>query len=255
MNLAFISIFATLLLTSVYAEKTSVYAEKSVHIVRSLRKGKSKSKHSDDDSLLIKVGPEPPLAGVLPGVDRPKLILAQDVDYPPYAQLGPVEEDSPVSGFGADVAKGLMDVCDIDVFTVQTQWSRCWQDEKIGEGLALGEFHACATYTHAAGVRNRYIEFSSPILKDNKAAGILTRLDSSGKPLVDGNSDLNGMKVVDVIGFAPTADNLAIVTNDCVGTPFKGYEIVAPSYTSDVPNDDALRTLLDGDADAMWVCK
>jgi hypothetical protein len=26
---------------------------------------------------------EPPLGGVLPGVDRPKLIVAQDIDYPP----------------------------------------------------------------------------------------------------------------------------------------------------------------------------
>jgi hypothetical protein len=26
---------------------------------------------------------EPPLVGVLPGVDRPKLIVAQDIDYPP----------------------------------------------------------------------------------------------------------------------------------------------------------------------------
>ena len=50
---------------------------------------------------------EPPLPGVMPGKDRPKLHFAIDVDYPPYAQLGPAEEDKPLSGFGADFARGL----------------------------------------------------------------------------------------------------------------------------------------------------
>jgi hypothetical protein len=171
-----------------------------------------------------------------------------------YAQLGPADQDFPVSGFGAEFAKGLEDVCDIDVTVVQTQWARCWQVDRIGEGLSLGEFHGCTTYTHASGVRNRYLEFSDPILDDNKAAGILTRLQN-GRPVVSGNSDLTGVKVVDVVGFAPTADNLAIVRNDCIGAQFSGYEIIAPSSTSDYPNDDALKTLLNGDADAMWVCK
>ena len=31
---------------------------------------------------------EPPLPGVMPGEERPKLILAADIDYPPYTRLG-----------------------------------------------------------------------------------------------------------------------------------------------------------------------
>lgn len=149
----------------------------------------------------------------------------------------------------------LQDVCDIDVYTVQTQWSRCWQGDKIGEGLAQGEMHGCTTYTHASGVRNRYLEFSDAILEDNKAAGILTRLDENGNPAIDGNSDLSGVKVVDVVGFAPTMDNLALLNNFCTGGKFLDYEFVVAPEPTEFPNDDALRVLLDGGADAMFVCK
>jgi hypothetical protein len=57
---------------------------------------------------------EPSLPGVLPGKSRPKIILAQDIDYPPYAYLGSATEDFDVAGFGHDVALGLMEVCDND---------------------------------------------------------------------------------------------------------------------------------------------
>jgi hypothetical protein len=195
----------------------------------------------------------PPLKGIAPGRDRPKVILAQDVNYPPYAQLGPVSEDSPLSGFGADFARALPEVCDLDVALVQTQWLRCWNDDRIGEGLATGEYHGCMTYTQTAGVRNRYLEFSKAILNDNKSAGILTRLYEDGTPVINGLSKLNGIKVVDVPGFAPTEDNLAIITNLCTGESFADYEMIKPTNTTDQENDDALRTLLSGDADAMWV--
>ena len=79
---------------------------------------------------------EPPLLpGVMPGVDRPKIILAQDIDYPPFAELGPAAEDFPVSGFGAKFAVGLEQVCDIDMIVVQTQWDNCWTGDTIGRGL------------------------------------------------------------------------------------------------------------------------
>jgi hypothetical protein len=193
------------------------------------------------------------LQGITPGVDRLKVVLAQDVTYPPYAQLGLVSEDSPLSGFGPDFARALPEVCDLDVVLVETQWLRCWDSDRIGEGLATGEYHGCTTYTHTAGVRNRYLEFSGAILDDNKSAGILTRLDADGNPVIDGLNNLSGIKVVDVPGFAPTEDNLAIITNLCTGGSFIDYEIIKPSYMTDQENDDALRTLLDGDADAMWV--
>jgi hypothetical protein len=151
-------------------------------------------------TMMIK---EPPIPGIMPGIDRPKIILAQDIDYPPYAKLGPADEDFPLSGFGYDFAMGMQDYCNIDIFFTQTAWSECWDGARIGNGLASGQFHGCPTYTHPLGIRNRFLEFSDPILSNNKAAGILTRLDpDTGEPVIDGNSNLNRVTIVDVVGFA-----------------------------------------------------
>ena len=48
----------------------------------------------------------PPLPGVMPSLyGKPHIILAQDIDYPPYAFLGvPPEGDYDVAGFGHDFA-------------------------------------------------------------------------------------------------------------------------------------------------------
>jgi len=194
---------------------------------------------------------EPPIPGVMPGKQRPKLILAQDVDWPPYAYVAmPPEGDFEVAGFGHDVAKGLMDVCDIEVVTRQTQWSECWGANMIGEGLDNGIFHGCMTYTHTTGARNRYLDFSRGILDANKPAGILTRLGSDGKPLIDPMSDLSGKRIVDVSGWAPTADGLSLVNNHCTGSRFTDFTVLTPSESG---NDAAMRMLRNGDADGMFV--
>lgn len=59
---------------------------------------------------------------------------------------------------------------------------------------------------------------------------------------------------------APASINLQLgplsrahITNTCTGTCLSGNEIIASTTTSDFPNDDALRTLSSGEADAMWV--
>lgn len=186
----------------------------------------------------------------VPGVSSDVVLLAADINYPPYAQLGSIEDDAPLSGFGPDLALSLSEVCPaLQVEVTQANWGEdCWGSNVIGEGLKAGRYHGCMTYTHTGGVRNRYMEFSSPILSDNKAAGILTRLEN-GVPVIDGNSDLSGVKVADVVGWAPTADNLAIVTNKCTGEPFAGYELISP----DGENDGALQALLDGTVDAVWI--
>jgi hypothetical protein len=64
---------------------------------------------------------EPPLPGIAPGLHRPHVILAQDIDYPPYAYLGSATEEFDVDGFGHDIAKSLEEVCDIDVTVVETR--------------------------------------------------------------------------------------------------------------------------------------
>ncbi|KAJ1444601.1 hypothetical protein M885DRAFT_594199 [Pelagophyceae sp. CCMP2097] len=207
------------------------------------------------------------LPGVLKGTTRTKVVVGQDVDWPPYAYIGtPPESDYGVAGFGHDIAMGMAELCDIDFTFVQADWADCWDDGKIGPGLLNGYYHACATYTHTTGERPRQLEFSHAILDANKPAGILTRIDSDGVPAVSGMSDLSGKTIVDVIGWAPTADGLALVTNQCTGEPFTEYTIISPTVVTGEANDNALAsseandkrqttnaTLLNGDADAMWV--
>lgn len=193
---------------------------------------------------------EPILPGVMPGASKPKIILAADIDWPPYAYLGtPPESDYDTAGIGHDIAKGLATVCDMDVTVVQTGWGDCWSDGAIGTGLKDGHYHGCMTYTHTAGARPRMMEFTNAFLSDNKPAGLLTRL-VNGVPVVSPTSDLSGVNVVDVNGWAPTADTLAIVRNPCTGNYFSGYNMIMPT---DVGNDAAMAMLMDGTADAMWV--
>jgi hypothetical protein len=92
----------------------------------------------------------PPLPGVMPSIEGKRhLILAQDIDYPPYAYLGsPPESNYEVAGIGHDFAMGMAPLCDFDITVVQTKWSNCWDSGKIGPGLLNGYYHACMTYTH-----------------------------------------------------------------------------------------------------------
>ncbi|CAK8985288.1 unnamed protein product [Durusdinium trenchii] len=196
---------------------------------------------------------EPPLPGIMGGKDKPKIILGQDGDGA-NAYLGvPPESDFDVAGIGHDIAHGLKEVCDIDIITAEMRWGDCWDNGAIGAGLAAGEVHGCMTYTHTHGARTRWMEFSDGILSNNKPAGLIVRLDANGNPMYNGASDLNGLKVVDVVGWAPTADTLALVENKCTKSRFTGFTIVNPTVSTGNANQDALTTLMNGDADAMWV--
>ena len=147
----------------------------------------------------------------------------------------------------------LNEVCDINVTVVESRWKNCWDAGEIGAGLLNGWFHGCMTYTHTVGQRNRFVEFSEPILQLNKPGGLISRLDpSTGKPVVNGKSSLKEVKVIDVVGWAPTADGLHFVKNRCDGEkPFSGFEMVDATHSTGNANDDALLTLLDGSADAV----
>merc|ERR1711988_146789 len=141
---------------------------------------------------------------------------------------------------------------DIEIEVIYTPWSACWSSAgggTLGEGLENGTFDACMTYTHTQGIRNKYADFSHGILNVNKAAGLMVLLDERGQPKVDGQSDLSGVKVVDVGGWAPTADGLGFVTNKCTGEKYSSNHTLLVADG----NDAALSTLLDGDADAMFV--
>jgi len=221
-------------------------------------------------AMVTSVSLEPPLPGVMPGKQKPKIILAQDVDWPPYAYVveGTAGEGGGLEGFGKDVAEGVGKLCNYDITMVQTNWKNCWDSEGykageipspgIGKGLLQGWFHGCSTYTHAQGVRNRFLEFSDSILDSNKPAGLLTLLGPDGRPKVDGNSDLSGKKIVDVGGWVPTADGLGFVENKCTGKKYASKCKEAGGsdcYTLLVGegNDAAMKMLRDGEADAMFV--
>lgn len=180
----------------------------------------------------------------------PTITLAQDIDYPPYAFA---TETGELTGFGYDVAMGVDSMCpDLNIVVNETLWDECWSSDnggELGELVDDGTLDGCTTYTHTAGVRDEVADFSHAILKVNKAAGLLTMLDENGKPTVNGLDDLSGKTIVDVGGWAPTADAINIVENKCTG------EMYSTEYTLLVGdgNDEAMSMLRNGTADAMFV--
>lgn len=113
----------------------------------------------------------PSIPGVRPTKNgKPLLVLAQDIDFAPYAYLSsPPEGNYEVAGFGFDFANGMAKICNIEIQTVETKWKNCWYSDgkgnaALGVGLQDGWFHACNVYTYTAGVRDRDAEFSYPII-------------------------------------------------------------------------------------------
>ena len=51
-----------------------------------------------------------------------------------------------------------------------------------------------------------------------------------------------GLKVVDVVGWAPTADTLALAENKCTKERFTGFTIVQPTVTTANANNEACWT-------------
>jgi hypothetical protein len=207
---------------------------------------------------------EGPMNSVMPGMSKPKLIMGMDVDYPPYAYLkqlpyGSSNDLDEVVGVGADMVKAMGAHCGFDVHIMQAHWSDCWSAGEIGQGLLQGWYHGCMTYTHAAGARNRYLEFTNSWAIPNKPSGLIGKL-TNGVAALSGLSDLSGKTIVDVTGWAPTADTVHFVKNQCTQMPFKDFTIIqGDDVTLDNPtvakgpNDKALQALLEGKADAMFI--
>jgi len=214
---------------------------------------------------------EAPLVGVMPSTNgRPKYIMAMDVDYPPYAYTRTAPFNSKtdldeVVGVGADMIKAMGAFCGFDVEVVQAHWSDCWNNGEIGQGLLQGWYHGCMTYTHATAVRNRYLEFTNSWAQMNKPAGLIVKL-VGGKPKISGQDTLAGRTIVDVTGWAPTADTLYFVNNKCTDQKYatsftivQGDSVTLPtsgSFPASMakgPNDKALLAVLNNLADAMWI--
>ena len=148
-----------------------------------------------------------PISSVRPSnKSRPHVIMAMDIDYPPYAYTrethpGPPFNDThaldEVVGVGADMIKALGEHCGFDVTITQAHWSDCWDAGEIGAGLREGWYHGCMTFTHAAGMRNRFLDFTGSWAVPNKPAGLITRL-VNGVPHINGQDDLAGRTIVDV---------------------------------------------------------
>jgi hypothetical protein len=169
-------------------------------------------------------------------------------------------------GVGADMLKAMGAYCGFDVTIMQAHWSDCWGSGEIGKGLLEGWYHGCATYTHASGARNRYLEFSNSWAILNKPSGLITRLNSNGDPHITGTDNLNGKTIVDVTGWAPTADTLYFVKNQCTQAKYTGFTVKQGdevftettsssdyNYVAKGPNDKALLAMLNGQADAVWI--
>ena len=185
----------------------------------------------------------------MPGKDKPRIVLAQDIHYPPYATLN--EEDLTLSGFAIELAKGIeaMAPDEIEFVFSETKWSNCWNSGQIGQGLANGWYHGCMSYTENRGQRQRSMDFTHGILDHNKAAGLLVRLDKDGNPEVPADTNLKGVRIADVNGWAPTADTLKLLSNTCTGEKFSDFMMVIP----ETGNDAALKLLLDREVDAVYI--
>ena len=73
--------------------------------------------------------------------------------------------------------------------------------------------------------------------------------------MVNGQSSLAGVNIGDVVGWAPTDDVLATSKNLCTGESFSGFTLVGNDPESGRENDQALAQLLNGEVDALWICK
>merc|ERR1712093_359541 len=75
-----------------------------------------------------------------------------------------------------------------------------------------------------------------------------------------GGSNLNGKTIVDVTGWAPTSETLYFVKNQCTQESFSGFTIIQgddvtldDASTVKGPNDKALKAVLEGKADGMFI--
>jgi len=162
--------------------------------------------------------------------EKAKINLAYDIWSPYiYVDQGLPSSTGDITGFGIEFVKLMQkstarECTKLDISMVQDSWGRMWKDWddelKLGDGVNMGIYHAGMTYTHLKGVRPRMGEFSNAITKpDAQPAGLIVKLDTDGKPLVDPTSDLSGETIVDVTGYAPTTDTLSIVQNWCNDPP------------------------------------
>ena len=100
----------------------------------------------------------------------------------------------------------------------------CWTSTGFtGVGLAAGYFASCIPFDMTAR-RMLGTDFSDSIVLANPA-GILTRLDAAGNPVVPASSDLSNVVVAIVAGYATAARTIGYATNRCSGKKFNASPV------------------------------
>jgi hypothetical protein len=193
----------------------------------------------------------------LPGMPRKRLLgrdriaIMMGTNYPPYAMWNTTGgKPDQLGGIGYDFALEACRQCNLDCIMTVDKWANCWDNDLPGIGLMSGYYHSCATFTNQYQ-RQWSLEFSEAFLAKNKPAGILSKLDLTGQPVIPPSSDLSGFKICDVAGWAPTIKTLSYSKNDCAGgTLFQGFKVVTPAENGP---DAAMKALLVGDCDAVYM--
>lgn len=172
-------------------------------------------------------------------------------NYPPYDFL----VDSPgrfgaLGGFGVEFAKQLCEKNKLDCELVRHDYHECWTDADYpGRGLYGGGLDACSTYTYTH-LRRESLDFGHAYTL-KQPGGILTRLDEKGDPVVTAGSNLDGVKVGLVGGWATDLASLRFIKNGCTDENFSGYIPVTPDDPNAGP-DAAMKALLAGEVDVVY---
>jgi hypothetical protein len=201
---------------------------------------------------------EPTIPGYTPGVGEvPRILVGIDL-WSPWALIDPADGGN-LKGFLPDFVEMMNDICtDIDINWIHTGWGDCFAEPDgnswVGGDIKNGAIHACAGYTHTGGTRNRLFEFSHAVTRPSmRTGGFISRLKADGTPEIPATSDLKGVKVVDVAGWAPTADNIQMATNDCSGGATFAYTDIVFVPAGTEGNKAAMAKLKSKEADIIWV--
>lgn len=195
------------------------------------------------------------IGSVLCDEDPPKKIRFHfGANYEPYDFLENLPgEPEHQTGFGVEFAELLCKRNKLDCVFIRDNYEECWQSgDYPGRGLQSGWYDACSTYTNTL-LRQRSVQFSHSYTME-RPAGILSRLDSKGNPLIHPkDTDLGGKKIGIVGGWATNSASLKYIPNECMGGElYSNYKLETPKDEFSGP-DAAMKALIDEDVDAVFL--
>lgn len=136
--------------------------------------------------------------------------------YNDFDESGEMLPPDTPTGFAVEMITRTCDLCGLQCEWVLDDTQNCWSSAGFpGVGLQAGYFDACNAFTKT-GRRQLGAAFSDSIARA-RPAGILTRLDKSGNPVVSPKSDLSDVVVSIVGGWATNGRSIGYATNKCTG--------------------------------------